>query len=1241
MDEVSKNYIDKVTDKVIGKLDNPTSETEPQFNPVDMEVNVLSYALSPGPFELTDKHLPPSFWENFGNQFMEHEELAAGYRLANKALPDNNAPDISKEIIPEGWSSAEVSNIEDLDERYWNYVLESGSPKDLEYRREKAMKQMEHDQRLAEGGAISSILGGGLGAILSPSTLLFPLGKIPAAGKLSAHVLKGVLKAAPKIAAQGFLHEAIVEAGRLESDPVEALINGARDTAFGLAFYGAGRGISFGTRASNIWQARKIVDHTFKGVTTKIHVDDAGLYKGLIAEAIPGQIVKDTELAAAQAFLDNGAAFSGLSVLIGGINKIPLFGSPLIQGLTSTSTVVRKFYNRMANQSIVVGRIERGLARELTVEEVLDDITKLGRQNGVLLQDLYVQSLGLKPGLVNNARAVIQGIKDGGISSSDAFYTQVLRSIYTGEHSAIKQVNEAAKIWGEFSDSLFKEYLRLYDLPENILPPKTSKNYATRIYNLNELVRNPDGWRNTIVGALQAQDKKIVEYMRPINTLKQSLRSLNQELALVKGKDAKPIESKIRKTKKVLKAQQKELMRQMQDGEIDLVLLDGRPFLTNTQLVELNTLLKPVTTLETKIKNAVEELPGLTRNEQKASRARIKDLRAQKLELLESLRLDAANGKIDSALFYTKGNKIKFHVLEPNLKFRDLYASPQAMAQQADGARNAILGQSPEQITQEMFGFASGGTVTNPTLARTLLVPDIDLLNNNFLSPNMPRMMDLYSRNLGKKIALKSIFADMNWSNGITDMVEALTAENAARVKRIETEFPVRTAARDAKLSKVDADFKKNKALIEKGYNFFMGSSKAHPDAIKYGRNLRNLTAISMLKRVPLLQGVDAIGMAFKQGLWPSITGGLVPLFRRIGSEAARAEARAGSTHARVGLEMHMQRLGNALYEGAPTDQMVGGFSSYLNTVANASSTIFGTNFITNSLQEISAGITQSRVMADMFAHSRGKLGQAGINRLLMNGIDPKDAKRFIEAYKKAGGYKSFGGHVSNWWLWEDVALGSQMRRAIQNDITGSILKPGVFDKPFWSRDPILGLPAQFLGYSYAAFNKLLIPLFQQPDGNKIAAYSMMLYYGSWIEPLRKWSKGEEFEIEDEKGLDQWFWQAASDSGVLGFPAELLNTATALLDPAFLDRWKTDKFRRRPLSGLLAGPIGGYGQNIADIGQMFLDGTINQSGLIKLLNTIPVAIPLPLDYAFREGLKRTDIPETKRDASYYSWVDKD
>lgn len=1231
----SKQYVQGITDSILERVGAQEETIFPEI-----EIDVLSPAFTEGKKKLAPRKVGPGFFENIANHAVEHNEILAAARFAGKLLPDYAAPDISQENIPAGWSAFEEENIADLPEKYWDYVLEAQSPRDLEYRRQKSKEAIDWEERLQQGGFFSSLVGGGAGIASSPSTYFLPLAKAPKYAKFGTHLLKGVLPNAPRILAQGLIHEGIVEAGKFVSDPGEVVINGIRDAAFGIAFYGAGRALTYGGSAANVWKARKVVNVSYKGIATKVKVGEGGTYEGLVAEALPGQAVSSESLALAQSFLDNGAVLSGLSSVIGPLGRIPVFGSPLIKGLTSPFATVKKFYNRLGNQSVVTGAIERGLPRQITAEEILDGISRESRQLGFTLHDLYLEQLGLKPGAIGSAKAIVKSFKEGLTVSKASFYSNVQKAVFTGEPSLSKEVNEGAKIVTEHLNKIWKAYRDAYDLPENILPPKTAAGYLMRMYNLSELTRNPEGWVQVVVKDLSEQDALIHGYQAPINDLKSSIRTANAELRLAKGKDVKPLEAKVRKLKRQLKQELKGLHKKMQDGEIDPILLEGRPWLTNAELEELKALMKPVTQLNNRIRDSLEELPGLTRNEQKASRTRIKQMREQRANILEDLHARAANGEISANLFYKEGGAIKFHSLEPKLKFRDTYRTTQAMEDTAKGYREAILGLTPEQLNQSVFSQLSGGAITNPTKARSVMIRDVNLLEAGFLSTDLEKMVNVYSKVLGKRIALKTVFADANWNEGVSDITKDLKFEYDTRVANI-TENSPRTPARDKALSKLQKEFNEATDQVSNAYNYFMGNSTASPGVRTFTKSARNWTSVTMLRNVPLLQAGELGGLVFKQRLWPTITGGLVPLIRRINSRVAREEYKANASHALVGLELELGKFSNALFEGSVTEELPGVLPNLLQKSANVAQSVFLTNQIANSMQRLSANITQSRVMADLFDAAAGTLSKAGKNRLLMNGINPKEANAFIEAYKGAGGYKLNGGYVSKWYEWSDVGLQGQMQRAILNDISGSILTAGLLDKPFWMRDAALGLPFQFMGYVYAAFNKFTVPALQQPDASKALGLTMMIGYGAMVEPLRKFQKGEPFEFDSDKKLDQWFVSGLSESGALGYPVELLEMADGLLTPFFLDRYRQDKFKRRSIAGLIAGPAGGLAQSMVDSAEMFLNGKINQQGLLKFRNTIPIPINNALDAMLTRWIKSSNIPERRQDADYYSWVDRD
>lgn len=1152
-DKVSQAYIQDITDVIL----NNVPETEPVFDVPEIEVDALSPAFRNGKFELPKIAKAPSFWENVQNQFVEHEEILAAARFADK-VGDFGAPDISQEIIPDGWSAFEMANIQDLPDKYWDYILDARSPNDLEYRRGKAFAQVEWDERLEQGGFFSTLLGAGAGILASPSTWFLPIGGVAKYGNVAAHVGYGMLKTAPKLVAQGIIHEGIIQAGKIGGNLEDTLVNGLRDSAFGIAFYGAGRGLTFTTKAANVWKARKIVNVSYKGINVVAKTDEKGLYKGLVAEAIPGQVISPADLSAAQAFLDNGAVISGLSGLIGPLNKIPLFASPLIKGLTSPFGTVRSFYNRLGNQSVITGSIDRGVARKTTAEEILDVITRSGKQTAFKLNELFFEQMGLKPGIAGSAKAVVKAWNEGVTKTKAGFYADVQRAVFTGTPSTVKEVNAAAKVVRDHLDTVWKQYLAATNQSTDIVMPKTAAGYLMRMYNIQELTHNPKGWTDMVVASLTKQDDAIRAYKAPINALKSSIKELEDLLAAMK-KLQNPKRAKIN-------AKHNESML--------------------NQIAKLqNKLVMAEATLEKQIKD----------------------------------------GLVDLSL------------LEPGTtSFRELYASQKAMTDAAEGARYKILNMTPEQLSNQTFGEFAG--TANATKERSLLIPDIDILDSGFLSNDLEKMVQLYSRSIGKRTALNTVFPEVDWTKGSTDLMESLRLEHDAKVAAIPYEEG--SVAYKKASTKLNNELRDAQKLTNDAYNYYMGNSRWGPDAWRYTNNIRNWTGISMLRNVPLSQVGELGGMVFKQRLWPFVSGGIVPLLKNINSKVARSEFKANAAHARVGIELSLDTLSNALFNPSLIEE-AGTFTATLQRGANASNAVFLTSELQNLWQKLSANITQSRVMGDLFAAAEGKLSPKDAKRLLINGIDPKDAKRFIADYKASGGFQQSGGYVSKWYEWQTPKLREAMGRAIRNDIRGSILQASLLDKPFWMRDPVLGLPFQFMGYVYSAFNNFTVPLLQSPDASRVLGFAMMLGWGAMIEPLSKFQKGKPFELDDEKSIDQWFYDGLSRSGVMGYQVEIVQMLDALLDLPFLDRYKQDRFRRRPLAGIILGPAGGLGQNMVDTAHMFISGKINEEGLRKAKNLSPVPVNALLDNILNKAISGSGVPETRGEADYYSFWDRD
>ena len=1232
--EITQEYVQKVVNEILTRKNTPVDIKLPEISK-----DITSPLFNEGAEKFKTREAAPTNTETFFGQALEHNEIAAGGRALVNTISTPVFPD---EQIPEGWNPYSEDNIADRDEKYWGYILDSKSPRELLYRREQSLAEMQKMERLSQGGFIASLAGGAVGIVSSPTTWFLPTIAVAKYAKASQHIIGGALKVTPSLAVNTFAHEAIVQSGHIQGSLEEWSLNSLRDTAFGVAFYGAGRALGVGGTSIDVWKSRKIVNSSYEGIDVLRKAGPNGELEGLVAQAREGMSVGAAEVSLAQKFLDNKAVSNGL---IGGavlkLGSAPIFGSPLLKGLTSKYATTVEFYNKLGNESVVTGSVARGLPRAQTAIEIRRQITNKARQAAFDIDVLYLQHNGIKPGVLSSTKAVIKQFKEGLSASRAQFDTDVMRTVITGEQSLSKEINEAAKIWTDISDDIYKSYLKSKGYSEEILPPRNAKGYMTQMYDLQELARDPKKFVETVTNSLERQDKEILGLLEPINVATEELRVLNERLKQP-GADEKAINKQIRQTHKRLKKLNEDLIRDQRNGVIDPALLEERVLLTDAETKELETLLKPITNLKTKIKDAQDELPGLNRNEQKASRAKIQQLKEKVQELEVELNAMAKAGQISNKLYRESKGHITF--LDPfeAPKFRQTYSDNFARSEAAEAYYDTILNLNADQISNQIINRLTGATDPNVTKTRTLLIPQKDLLDADLLVTDITKVLGMYSNALGKRIGLNTIFQGMNLDDGIKDLSQNLTLEYQKKVNAV-TNAVERGPKRDKLLDKLAKEKDEQIALNSDAYNYYMGNLNGNKGVQRFGRAARNLSSITMLRNVPLLQAGEIGGIVLKQRLWPLISGGLLPFVQRVNGRIARERYNKNAIHASVAVEMQLNKYSNAVFEPTTSNGIPGTFiETTLEKGTKLAERVFLTNQITNELQKLSANVTQSRVMGDMFAMSKGKLSKADQQRLLMNGINPKDYAKWIKEFEANKGYQSStGGYVSNWYEWKDLNLAAQMRRAIHNDIQGSILESGVLDKPFWTQDPIAGLPFQFFGYLYAAFNKFTVPLAQAPDASKWLGLSMMIAYGALVEPLRKWEKGEAYEVNTEKALDQWFVEGLVESGALGWPIEGIEMIDAILDIPYLDRYRLDKFKRRSFAGIVAGPFGGAMQNVFDVATMFIQGKINQKDLLKLRGISPLPIPIWADWAISRGIRSSNFPETKRDADYYSFIDRD
>lgn len=1202
---------------------------------------------------ITRQPEPIGFFETvFKRGVHENEIAASGTRLLN-ALADP----VFDEAIPPGYTPYTESSIIDLPEKYWNYVLDDEPrPKLLQYRRERVLDEMANEQYLASGGIPANFLGGAVGLFSSPTTYLIPWVAAPKYAAFGADLGYGLLKSVPSVLAGTAAHEAIIQGSKISPDLNEFAVNTMSDTLFGLAFVGGARSLGFGAKAADTWSARKIVNINYEGIATKVKANPKGEITGLYAEVMEGFTgVGAAQVAKAQQYLDNRAVFDGLfGYMTKAYAKTPLIGSPLIKGLTSDSLAVAKFYNRVGNESIITGSIERGLPREITAVEILRQRTNAAKQVSALISDLWVSANGVKPGFTGTVKTVIKQYQDGLNYTAHEFNTAISNVIITGEQSLSHEVNQAAKIMSEFQESLYKEWLTTRGYDPTVMPPRNAIGYFTQMHDLQALARNPKGFVETVTKALETQDRQIIEFQKPVRELEKQIATLNKQLADKNVLDPKALRRQLNRTKKSLTREKQRLNQMMRDGLVDPAILDDRLLLNTSQFETIKQARADIDLLQKRIDDSLEELPGLERLEQKAARKKIKEMQFEKESKLAELNADVKSGRypgISEKMLGAFENEL-------NPKFRKTYLSDflegisnpnreqinraqvfanQSREKAAEAWLDSIRNMNADDVSRQIFGKITGESIPNVTQKRTLLIPQKDLLDAGYLITDPDKILGMYSKTLGRDIGLKTVLNDISPTGDMDGLVNELLTEYKDVQDLIYKKHPENTPKREKLLERAKATHDEHVAMIGNGLDAYMGHRKGSAAAIRFDNWARTFAAVTMLRNVPLLQIGELGGIVFKQRLWPFISDGIGGLVRKVQSSDARLRSRENYAHALAGVEIRLNAHVNQMFEPTSSNGIPGTFIEVVTEkAARISEKIFGTQQIAHEMQKLSADITQSRVIGDMYAMKAGKLSKADQTRLLINGINPKDFDKWISAYEGGGGFKVGAGYFSNWYNWQDLDLAAQMRRAIGNDIQGSILQAGVFDKPFWTRDAVTGLPFQFFGYTYAAFNKFTAPIVQSPDAAKFMGMAIMIGYAGLIEPMRKWEKGEKFELKTEEAFDQWIVRATLESGVLGAPVEMAANIDAFAQPPFLNRYRTDKMKRRSFAGIVAGPWGGAMQNVIDTANMFIKGDITEQGLMKARNSMPVPIPLWIDAVLTRGIKSLNLPKDRSEASAWS-----
>lgn len=1225
-----------------------------------------------------------SFAESFKQGFKKVNDLTMLYDYQKSNFGGDSPLD---DPVPADWNAFdELQQLENIDSQYAPYLLASTGPKDFNRRKYQVYDSMYNNQLYEKGSMWGHASGMIIGGTLSPTTWI-PLGIEAKSARLSVRLAQDLPRIVPGVATSSALHEAIAQTTEIQGNLEDFATNSFRDTIFGTAFMGTLMGLGHGYTAGKIWNTRRIVNITHDDIEVVPVIKQDGSFSHLSVRPM-NENVSAAKLDLAQQFANSSMAKEGLFAIpfLGDfISKSASKLNPILRMMTSPSEVMRAFIDRAADHGIVTEGNIKGIPSPEKFEVKMAALNGDNKQFMWWLKGLHLERNGIDPnkrirGALTETKMRIKG--EANYVTPEAFMTEIEEAIITGKPSKHSAVNEAADAITIKQDNAYKEYRQAMGLPEEWLPPRTSKGYLSRAYDLDYMLINEEKWVQVVGDYMKKSDQLIQSHMEPIELLQ---RTYNEAAAAhldfiktpkITAEQIKASSDKVQGLKKQLKTAKETLQDKLRNDEDLRIHVDDVGALSASEAKQLKSILKPLNKVKKEIKlkkaelaqvnfeklkltdkalksksseNAKQRSAELAVHEEKIAKLQkeVEELQNKHDQEYIKLQDDVRDGKI-SPIFYEKSKsgveKIKFKKTSDRLKFRKLHGDNDQIRDTALAYYHTIMNQTAEQTNSQVLSTLLGRNGANPLKQRSLLIPDHVLYKAGFLTKNLGEAVANYTNLLGRRTHMKNIYKDVSYDGGIQGIVEQLRIEylndkNILDVKLSKARQDKNTkeiAKLEKAIRKREKQFRSDKEDMSLTHNKMMGNPVGTKRARDFTAFLRNFTVSLKLGAVPLTMVTDLMAIPMKHGLWPTIRDGLMPTLKNIKNLITQGKGEhyvVNAPHAHLGLNHTLTAHQNRIAGGSAQSYtpMTGKLQNGMETLAHVSQNIAGTNQVENFFQEITASTVQSKIMRYMHDYLKGSLKPKDKEKLLVYGLDPeKWAQKFVDNWKAAGSDgNGFGGYQSRFWEWGDKEAANLMAESVMRGTRDTVIRRGMFDAPFALDDPFIGTMFMFKGWVMASMTRYTVPLMQRPDSEKLIGAMLMLSAGALVTPLRRIAKGEDPIQED----DNMFLNALIDGGVLSLPMDIIETMNVLSGGAIMKDIKNDRFVNRSIAGLLAGPVAGIGDDIAHVIRMAASGHANQADLNRAARLIPLLQSWQLRGFSNKMVESTGLPKTEREAN--------
>lgn len=577
-------------------------------------------------------------------------------------------------------------------------------------------------------------------------------------------------------------------------------------------------------------------------------------------------------------------------------------------------------------------------------------------------------------------------------------------------------------------------------------------------------------------------------------------------------------------------------------------------------------------------------------------------------------------GNVRRTLYSIDEETGKISLYSPDIrpKFRPLFSdhgefADAEMINHAKAIHSNITGTNPDKLAQQMMDTLMSGVTGNPLKERSFLIDDETLLSWGFLSTDLKRSAMRYALTVGKNTALTQSLKGLGVNHsGMRGFAEEMTKELEIKRNKISASN-MSQEKKDKEFIRLAKSFKKTNQFGSDIVKVAMGTYAKTPEnqTLRHSISaLRSLTHATRLGSLPLLQIPDFVVGMYRNGPWKWARDGIFPMIKNMngmiktkGSESYRKASSVAGLSIEGVMHNKTEELFN--YSTQVSQSWAGKTASVMSSVAKGANIASLSAFMEDTNQRLLANIAQSNLMESMYQFKAGTLGKKELRQLLNEGIQPeRDADILIKAFESSpSSYaKKGGGYQSEYWEWQDYNARNLMTDNINKAVSKTLIRRGLFDSPLISHDPIISLLFTYTGWYFSALNRFIVPFMQRPtDAYLIGGTIASSLLGMMVDPLRSWSRGEEFDMDEE----QWFFSSISAAPLLAPVYSAAMRANSILGIDFLNKIKNDRYRNLSVFGGIGGASLGVAESLANGARMFATGRWNEHDWKRLVNTMP------------------------------------